>query len=383
MSGKSPEVSVKPEVFAWARASDGASVDEVAKWMKTDVDTVRAFESGDRKPRIAQLRTLARRYRRPVAVFLLDEPPTEPPLPTQFRRFMARRERPEISRAARFAARHARNVQESARELAAGAGHRPRTPLPDGVLLSDSPDDAASTLRAVADITLDEQREWGDEYKAFRVWRESVEDYGVLCLQRRMAAEDPVGFAMLDDDPPVIVLNQAYPIRARIFGLLHEFGHVLQGRRGEQHDYDRAERWCNAFAGAALLPQAVMEALWAEWVDHGGHEVSADALQFFTNRTQASNGVVLRRMHTLGVADQQTYSALNELLERRRKQAKTKDGTGGGPRQEVTRRAQFGDLYPSLVLGALRRGQLQELDAAELLGIRVGNLNNLSDILYT
>jgi len=116
MGRKSPDVPVKPEVFAWARESDGASVDEVAKWMNTDVETVLAIESGTTAPRIAQLRTLAQRYRRPLAVFLLDAPPVEPPLPTKFRRFMAQRGERQISRAARFAARHARNIQESARE---------------------------------------------------------------------------------------------------------------------------------------------------------------------------------------------------------------------------------------------------------------------------
>ncbi len=383
MGRKSPDVPVKPEVFAWARESDGASVDEVAKWMNTDVETVLAIESGTTAPRIAQLRTLAQRYRRPLAVFLLDAPPVEPPLPTKFRRFMAQRGERQISRAARFAARHARNIQESARELASETNHRPRTALPGEVSLSDSPDDAASALRSRADITLDEQRGWADAYKAFRVWRESVEDHGVLCLQHRMAAEDPVGFVLLHDDPPVVVLNQAYSVRARVFAAVHEFGHVLLHRPGRQHDYEKAERWCNAFAGAALLPEADVATLWAEWVDRSGHEVSADALQFFTNRTQASNGVVLRRMHTLGIADRQTYSALNELLESRRAQARKKDATGGGPRQEVTKRAQFGDLYPSLVLESLRRGRLQELDAAGLLGIRVGNLDSLSDILYT
>ena len=50
MGRKSPDVPVKPEVFAWARESDGASVDEVAKWMNTDVETVLAIESGTTAP---------------------------------------------------------------------------------------------------------------------------------------------------------------------------------------------------------------------------------------------------------------------------------------------------------------------------------------------
>src|SRR5437868_4338322 len=77
--------SVKPEVLAWARKAAGYSLDTAALALKIPPETVAAWEAGDGAPSIPQLRGLAGVYRRPLAVFYLQEVPRQFQVLTDFR----------------------------------------------------------------------------------------------------------------------------------------------------------------------------------------------------------------------------------------------------------------------------------------------------------
>ena len=75
---------VKPEILTWARESAGFDLDEVAS--VTGFSKVAEWESGELRPTINQLRALARKYKRPLAVFYLHEPPVDFQAISDFRR---------------------------------------------------------------------------------------------------------------------------------------------------------------------------------------------------------------------------------------------------------------------------------------------------------
>lgn len=66
---------VKPALLAWARERSGLGLEEAATKMKIDSAVLRAWEHGAEQPSIAQLRRLGEIYKRPLAIFFLQEPP--------------------------------------------------------------------------------------------------------------------------------------------------------------------------------------------------------------------------------------------------------------------------------------------------------------------
>ncbi len=77
---------IQTSVLQWARESQGFSIDEVANRMKRDPAEITAWESGESAPTYVQLETLAYKiYKRPLAVFFLPQPPSEPDPEREFR----------------------------------------------------------------------------------------------------------------------------------------------------------------------------------------------------------------------------------------------------------------------------------------------------------
>ncbi len=83
MSRKMIEVSVQPEVLRWARESSGSSIEEAAGRIGTSPALFARLERETPKLRLSQLRILADYYKRPLAAFLLSEPPDEPRPPSR------------------------------------------------------------------------------------------------------------------------------------------------------------------------------------------------------------------------------------------------------------------------------------------------------------
>ena len=76
MSRSVPSNATK-EMLVWGRKKAGLSIGDVAQAEKVPADRVAAWERGEGTPSFAVLRRLARRYKRPVMVFYLPEPPKD------------------------------------------------------------------------------------------------------------------------------------------------------------------------------------------------------------------------------------------------------------------------------------------------------------------
>src|SRR5687767_7566234 len=77
---------VKPELLVWARESIGLKPEAAAKKAGITSGRLATWESGLEAPTVNQLRTLARIYKRPLAVFYLPEPPRRFDAMRDFRR---------------------------------------------------------------------------------------------------------------------------------------------------------------------------------------------------------------------------------------------------------------------------------------------------------
>ncbi len=66
-----------PSVLEWARLSAALSQDEAAARIGVPTGTLAAWESGDERPTLAQLRAAGLVYHRRVGLFFLPAPPID------------------------------------------------------------------------------------------------------------------------------------------------------------------------------------------------------------------------------------------------------------------------------------------------------------------
>ena len=159
----SPELPVTRKVLRWAREVSGFSVEEVATKLeqvskRITAETVESWEDedGEALPRLTALRKLAQLYKRPMAVFFLNEPPWETPPPKNFRLLAMGEARP-LSPDMILAVRSARRLHELAEEVSDELGYDLRAELPQ-VDVSSKPAELAATCMLSARSVAEERR---------------------------------------------------------------------------------------------------------------------------------------------------------------------------------------------------------------------------------
>lgn len=380
MSSKALYVRVNPTVLRWGRETIGLAVDAVAKRLDVSTTTVEGWEHGVKRPTLKSLKELAYLYKRPLAALFLPEPPAEPPLPTDFR-VLPEERKPSLSKRTRLAIRRARRVQSLAAELLEmGVDNLQPIAIMGAATSTEDPEVVASRERTRLGIAIDDQLGWKDDYSAFNKWRRALEEFRILVLQARIPVEEARGFSLADDSLPVIVVSISDSIRARIFTLFHEYGHLLIGTSGicipnetsyEATNAQRVEKFCNHFAGALLVPR---DSLYDEAKGTPGEsELDDSHLDEIAARFKVSRAVIVRRMLICGLISRHQYDT--KVLELQYFKASEKAAFGVSPARRCL--LENGPLFTSLAIEARDREIITDSDLSDYLSINLKHLDKL------
>jgi Zn-dependent peptidase ImmA (M78 family)/DNA-binding XRE family transcriptional regulator len=309
---------VKRELLSWTRDRAKVSLEDAAKAAGVTVERLQAWEAGDDAPTIGQLRLLADKYRFPLAVFYLPEPPHDFLPLRDFRRLPDEPER-TLSQNLAFHIRAAYERRELALELAQDLREPPQR-LRLQVALDDDPEAVGQAIRALLDV--DEQNQRKAARQAFDFWQRRLEEHDVLVFvvsgpHRSVELSEMRGFAIAQPELPVIVVNgKDYSQGGRAFTLLHEFCHILLSEsaisNGAGDDPEltpeerRVERFCDAVAAAALMPHdALMR--FDEVAPDGYRRWTDDELRPIARQLGVSREALLLRFVTIGRASWDLY----------------------------------------------------------------------------
>ena len=380
---RTPEALIHPELLVWARESIGLSLEDAARRLKLSSDRLVAWEAGESRPSVAQLRGLARVYRRPLAVFFLPAPPQGFQALRDFRRLPAHAGHwsPDLH----SAIRRAHFQREASLELYRLLGEEPPRRLSFSADLSDR-EAFGLVVREQLGVGLDEQRSWADPRRALSGWIQALEGVGVLVLQaQRVTLEEMRGFSISGGELPVIMLNGADSPRARIFTTLHEFAHILLDASGvcDLHDRgpsDDIELACNEIAAAALLPRDPFLAEPVLRMRPPDGRWGEDELVELADAYSVSREVVLRRLLTFRIT---TWEFVNEKQrEYRTAYAALRDKkAAGGPSPYVMKIRDLGRPYVELALEAFDRNEITAADVSGYLEVKLNNLPKLEEQL--
>ncbi len=364
-------VPVRPEMLRWARERAGLRIDD----LRRAFPKLEAWEQGRSHPTLRQLEAFARRVRVPLGYLFLESPPQESlPIP-DFRTLNGppRRPSPDLLDTLYLIQQR----QAWYREYLQIQGAEP-LPFVGSATLQDAPEAVAARIRRTLHIDLKERGALSTWSEAFRYLSERAEEAGVLVMSsgivgtnthRKLDPEEFRGFALVDDLAPVVFVNAADTVAARIFTLAHELAHIWLGQSGVSNPQihlfpeQTVERWCNQVAAEVLVPRTdLLEAhqctrpLWEE-------------VQRLARLFKVSTLVILRRLYEVGRLSEETFRQVyREEWHRARAMMAQRTGQGGDFYRTLFTRVGR-PLVEAVVVSTLE-GHTLYRDAYRLLGIR-------------
>lgn len=386
------KVKISPEVFKWARVSLHLPEEAVLvhfnqkskRKFKFSEELLRKIESGDGEEIAFTLfQELSSFYKRPLAVFFLNKPPTELALPKD-RRTIDSDAHKILSPVAVLAIRRARYVQEVFRDLSKELEINLKFPFRK-FALSDNPIEMGMKFREILNFPLDVQKKSKDSRGLFDAIRVRLEGVNVFTIKSSFPLEDARAFSLVDQTPHLILVNNKdgghFGYAPKSFSLLHEFAHILLREGAVCNDFNNShqeiEKFCNSFAGSFLVPD---EYFW-EVLGITRKEFNLANLDEYLDilriAFRVSKDVLLRKCLTLKLIDQNFYKKkLHEWRNEYEKNKKEKEERGEEefiPTITPGRRAisNNGRKFVELVLHARGEGKITVDSAADYLGVRL------------
>lgn len=375
-------------MLRWAREWRGRTLEEAAKRANTSVGKLEAWEAGSAVPTVRQARVLAEFYDRGFLEFFLKEPPKllESKLVPDFRLHRTAAD-PKGDRELQVIQSWAEEKRLNALDLFEALGEPvPEFPTRLFAGIGSNVETIAKLVREEAAFTIDDQLALSPQERTTmpKLIRAAIERLGVLVLKEGALAKYGVrGLTVFAAPLPVMVFGTEAPA-AQAFTMAHELGHIIlqqsamsgpPGARNDQSPAEAAERWCDQFAGAFLMPADAIAKIWAK-PNAPLAAVGDDYLGRLANTFAVSRHAMLIRLVHLGYVEPDYYWNMkrDEFLQAER------DFKGGGIAKYygVRYRSAHGNLYTGLVLEAWSEGQITNHNAAEFLGIK--NLRHLYDI---
>lgn len=198
-----------------------------------------------------------------------------------------------------------------------------------------------------------------------------------------MPVEDARGFTLVDDSPAVIVVNSKDLIEARIFTLMHEFGHVLLNESGVSmpenalfvKNVKALEKWCNEFSSAFLLPESIAK---EEFTRRKSAITDTRTLDSLSRTYKVSKAMLLYNIHKLKFISESQYKAVLDRYKPTITKPKEK------PKQKIFKQpsdkqclSEKGQKFVSLVSTNVDKGFITHSDALDFLSIKMKNLDKV------
>jgi len=388
------EVVFEPKVLQWAREKAEFSTEILRLklnnfWKNITVNTIVSWENGTLIPTPTQVRKLAEIYKRPVAVFLLANPPEENILPPD-RRTLGSKKTKNLSQETLFIIRKARRIQFLAEGLEEELSIK-RVFAYQKYTVSQNPEKLAQKIREDFSISISNQFKFRRYSDFFEYLRSKIEDTGVITLRSGGHDSFPVAdaraFSFVDRKPYVILINNKDTEGAKNFSLLHEFAHILIREESICNNFnsfnsdkqiDPIEVFCNKFAASFLVPH---DDFIAHRILVRKTEITIEELDFTASALakdfKVSRLVILRKLLSSGFVTPETYK------NRAKKWGSEKPPHRLGGKNVPAKSAilKNGVSFSSLVIEAYKREKLSHATASDYLGTKTKYLSSISRIL--
>ncbi|WP_407453115.1 ImmA/IrrE family metallo-endopeptidase [Methanobrevibacter sp.] len=254
---------VNPAMIKWAREDAGYSLEELPDYL----EDAEKWETGEKTPSWADLRKLAKKYKRPSFFYFLSEPPKKEKDLIEFR---ADEKIEEYSPNLRLEIRKAKFRRNAFLHIYEDMGVKVPT-FNQYVLTSRNVHELATHIRNYLNVDFEIQKGWFikdngnksyDHINFLNHWKEICFELGILVFELENVSESEVsGCSIYYDTCPIILLNGKNTPNRRIFTLMHELAHLTQGTSAicDVDKHNRKEIFCNKVASEVLIPHDTLD----------------------------------------------------------------------------------------------------------------------------
>lgn len=374
---------INPLLLTWARQESGFELFRVAKRLNVKPEKVEAWEAGERQPTMRQIEALAHFFHRPLSIFFLPKPPQLQPLAAEYRRLpdvMPGHESPEL----RLGLRQMLARRENALNLMGELGE----PVPTFALsahLSEAPALVGARLRTAMGISVEEQKAWPSEWRAWAAWRGAAENLGILVFQfGKVAISEARGLALLRTPLPVVGINSKEIPEAKSFTVMHELVHLMlaagheevpaiqERRSGEE--WDNVERFAEIAASHALVPETALNAE-IQSLGLSQSTWNIDSVRRVARRFRITPLAMATRLRESGFMDWARYRAWRQEWDGY--VATLPERTGGFATPVSKAVGRNGRAFTQLVLEALSANRITPVTAARYLDLKFEHFGKL------
>jgi Zn-dependent peptidase ImmA (M78 family) len=378
---KSPPSKATPAMLKWAREVSRISPPVAASAVKCSEDQILAWERGDGTPSLPRLRKLASKYRFPLMVFYLKEPPKFSIKKLADFRTLASQVIDEFSPELTYEIRVASERQAWARSYLE-ENESEKCALVNFTSVSAGVKPLAAKLRAALNVTVEQQTNAKAPRDAYLLWRAGCETNGIFVFQASgVPVEEMRGCAIPDPLAPVILVNGKDAYSAKTFTLVHELAHIATGSSaitgGGQSDFvahpvQAVERFCNAVAAEVLLPAEELTKLFpSNWQSQPLEWIGRCSKRF-----KVSMPVVGLRLLEVGLADRALLDKLWPAIQ-------TPAVKGGGPTKQYQKAInRTGEAFARLAVSAYHSGEIHGGQLTRMLRMSLKYLAGLESQLY-
>jgi len=373
------EMYINPLILTWARERVGLSIDDLATRMKRSPEEIEKWESGEKIPAYGCLEDLAYKYFQvPLAVFFFPNPPDVPDPVNKFRR-LPDYELDRFSDETYKKIRIAQGFQDSLPTILEGQEDTRKIFLelkPQKISIKKF----AQRVRKYIGVSTEKQYSFQSSREAFKQWRHALEEVGVFTFKDSFKDRFVSGFCLLDDEFPIIFINNSNSFTRQIFTLLHELGHILfwvNGVTDVDETYlfymdnteQKVEILCNQFASEFLVPDNEFKKD-IEWYKAEG----IDAVSDIAYQYSVSREVILRKLLDKNIISKSLY--LKKSRDWNQDYLRNKKKASGG-NYYLTRVAYLGEFFTKAAFTQYHKGRIGKAELANHLNCKSKNLSKL------
>ncbi|MBQ9683448.1 MAG: XRE family transcriptional regulator [Neisseriaceae bacterium] len=369
---------VNPQILRWARTTVNMTLSQVATTLKRKSEEIEAWENGTSAPTYSQLEKLAYEvYKRPLATFFLPVVPEEKLPKSEFRTLpLADMETLEKDTCLKIRKAHA--YQLSLFDIFSGKNPANQKIWKEVLLsFSDHVATQAQLVREKLGITLQKQIDWKSDEQALKAWRQAIEECGIFVFKDTFKQKDISGFCLIDENFPIILINNSTTKTRQIFSLMHELAHLLLDMNGiSKFDssyinqlssiHQKIEQFCNAIAAEILIPEQDFREQ-VKRLPSNVEQATEEQFATLAKRYGVSREAVLRRLLDKGYVSRSFYNEKSRIWTAQLKK------TGSGGDWYRSQKTYISERFAGEVIGRHYRQQISLEQAAELLGLKPKN----------
>ena len=388
--------NVKPHILRWARETAGFALKDAVK--KLDIndargvaacDRLEAIEAGEVSPTRAMLVKMAKRYRRPLITFYLDDIPRTGDRGEDFRTLAYPVEQAEAG-FVDAVVRDIRVRQDLFRAGLEATGEYRRLSYIASIGKLDNTAEVITSIEKTLGFDRAVFRSSSRNQTAFEYARELAENIGIYVLlvdnlgswHTTISVESFRGFAISDDLAPFVAINANDSPSAWSFTLMHELAHLWIGATGVSGGIaeNAIERFCNDVAAEILLPSQELHELGIN--ETTPLETAQSQITDFADSRNVSSTLVAYRLHRTDAFDFARYRELEEFYLQsyrswKKSEQKKRATSESGPSFYTVRKHRVGGRLLRSVEQMLEEGTLSTTKAAKILGVGAHNVRAL------